>query len=242
MYTEFARYWPVISDPADYAAEACCWRDALRGKLGPGRHEILELGVGGGNNLSYLTADFGAVGVDISPQMIEQARRLNPDVEFHAGDMRTIRLGHKFNAVIIHDAISYMLSEDDLRATFATAAEHLEPGGVLICSPDWLRESFCDPYVSHGTNSAGGVTFTTVEYTHDPDPDDTTIESLMWYIIREDGRLRVERDRHVFGLFSKATWLRVMREAGFEAETTPYDVHDDHRESYLFVGVLPANV
>ena len=57
MYTEFARYWTLISDPADYAEEARYWREALRSRLGPGRHEILELGVGGGNNLSHLTDD-----------------------------------------------------------------------------------------------------------------------------------------------------------------------------------------
>jgi len=121
MYTEFARYWPLISDPADYAKEAACWRNALRSRLGPGRHEILELGVGGGHNLSHLTAEFQAVAADISPQMVEQARRLNPSVEFHVGDMRTLRLRRKFKAVLIHDAISYMVSEDDLRATLATA-------------------------------------------------------------------------------------------------------------------------
>ena len=153
MYTEFARYWQLISDPADYAVEARCWRDALRSKLGPGRHEILEMGVGGGNNLSHLKSDFKFTGVDISPQMIEQARKLNPDEEFHVGDMRTIRLNRKFKAVIIHDAIDYMLSEDDLRATFATAAAHLEKGGVFITAPDCLRESFKEPFVNHGTNT-----------------------------------------------------------------------------------------
>ena len=30
MYTEFAKYWTLISDPADYAVEADHWRDALR--------------------------------------------------------------------------------------------------------------------------------------------------------------------------------------------------------------------
>ena len=30
MYAEFASHWPLISDPADYAKEAACWRDTLR--------------------------------------------------------------------------------------------------------------------------------------------------------------------------------------------------------------------
>lgn len=238
MYTEFAEYWPLISDPADYAEEAGRWRDALRSRLGPGRHEILELGVGGGNNLSHLTGDFQATAADISPQMLAQARKLNPEVEFHVGDMRSIRLGRKFKAVIIHDAIAYMLTEDDLRAAFATAAAHLDPGGVFVTSPDWVRETFRDPSVNQGTNTDGRVTLTSLKYTCDPDPTDTTIESIMWYIIREGGGIRVEHDRHVMGLFPRQTWVDLMEEAGFSVEKVRYDVHEDGRQAYLFVGTL----
>jgi SAM-dependent methyltransferase len=238
MYTDFARYWPLISAPADYANEARHWRDALRARLGPGRHTILELGVGGGNNLSHLTAEFDAVAADLSPAMIEQARKINPGVELHVGDMRTIRLGRKFKAVLIHDAICYMLTEDDLRRTFATAAAHLDKGGVFITSPDWFGETFRNPDASSGSNTDGWTTFTSFDYAFDPDPADTTYECLMWYLILEDGRLRVEQDRHVMGLFPLATWTRLMEEAGFAAEKVPYDVHDNHRESYLLVGVL----
>jgi SAM-dependent methyltransferase len=238
MYTDFAEYWTLISDPADYAEEARHWRDALRSRLGPGRHQILELGVGGGNNLSHLTSDFDAVAADISPRMIEQARKLNPGVEFHVGDMRSIRLERTFKAVLVHDAIAYMLTADDLRATFATAAAHLEPGGVFITAPDWLRETFREPFVEHTTRSDGTVTFTHVEYTYDPDPTDAAIETLCWYLIREGADLRIEQDRHITGLFSLDVWLDLMREAGFDAEAVSCGCEDDPRQPYLLVGVL----
>ena len=88
MYSEFARYWRLISPPADYAEEARCWRETLRERLGPGRHALLERGGVGGNNLSHLTDQFDAVAVDLSPQMLEQARQLNPGVELRVGDSR----------------------------------------------------------------------------------------------------------------------------------------------------------
>jgi len=122
LYDKLAYLWPVISPPEDYADEAAYWREALRRRLGPGRHCLLELGVGGGHNLSHLAGEFDAVAVDISPKMLELSRRLNPAVEHHLGDMRTFRLpGRAFDAVLIHDAVSYMLTEDDLRAAFAPA-------------------------------------------------------------------------------------------------------------------------
>jgi hypothetical protein len=152
--------------------------------------------------------------------------------------MRTVRLGRKFRAVIIHDAISYMLNEEDLRMTFATAVAHLEPGGVFITAPEYLQETFKGPCVSHSTKSDGETELTHIEYVYDPDPTDTTIESIMFYLIREAGRLRIEQDRHVVGLFPLQRWLALMSEAGFEVERRPYDVPEYGRELYLLVGVL----
>ena len=238
MYDELAHLWPLFSAREDYVAEADLWRDALRDKLGPGRHEILELGVGGGNNLSHLTDDFQATAVDLSERMLRNSISLNPGVKHHVGDMRSIRLGKTFRAVLIHDAISYMLTEDDLRRTFTTACAHLDHGGVFVVTPDDFRETFHGPRVSHGTNTDGHTELTLVEYQYDPDPSDTTTESRMFYLIREGEELRIEQDRHVFGLFPLQTWLDLMQKAGFTVEKRPYDVHDDGREAYLLVGVL----
>ncbi|MCI2430619.1 class I SAM-dependent methyltransferase [Candidatus Acetothermia bacterium] len=237
MYDEFAHLWPWISAPEGYAEEARFWRDALREELGPGRHHILELGVGGGNNLSHLTKDFQATAVDLSEKMLAHSKKLNPGVEYIVGDMRTIRLDRKFKAVIIHDAISYMLTEDDLRATFATAAAHLEPGGVFITAPDWFKETFPGLRVSHKTRANAQTELTYFEYAYDSDPNDSVMETILIYFIRERGQLRVEEDLHVTGLFPIQTWVNLMTEAGFVVEKKEYPVHDDPRQAYLLAGV-----
>jgi len=238
MYDEFAHLWPLISLPEKYAAEARYWRDAVRKKLGPERHEILELGVGGGHNLSHLTNEFQATAVDLSHKMIQNSMKLNPDVEHHVGDMRSVRLGKKFKAVLIHDAISYMLTEEDLRLAFATTVAHLDPGGVFVTSPEYFRETFFGPRVGHSTHSDGETELTFIEYSHDPDPSDTTIETIMFYFIREKGILRIEQDRHITGLFPKATWTGLMEESGFQVEEYPFPFGDHPRQNCLLVGLL----
>ena len=230
---------PLISAPADYAREADLWRLALRETLGLGRHRLLELGVGGGNNLSHLTGEFDATAVDRSEAMLANSRRLNPRVAHVVGDMRTVRLGRTFDAVLIHDAISYLVSEEELRQTLATARAHLGPGGVFITAPDHYRETFRAGATAHAPASDGHTELTHVEYTYDPDPADTMVESLSLYILREDGGpARVEVDRHALGLFPLARWMALMAEAGFSVEQRPYDVHDDGREAWLLVGLL----
>lgn len=238
LYDELAWLWPLVSDPADYAEEASYWRAALRDKLGPGRHHILELGVGGGNNLSHLTKDFRATAVDLSPGMLEHSKKLNPDVEHITGDMRTIRLNRKFAAVIIHDAIGYMKSEEELESAIATAAAHLEPGGVFITAPDYIKENFPGARLSHKTSKKEDIDFAFVEYDYDKNPDDDQCETLLIYIINRKGAIQVEYDHHVLGLFSLDTWRRLFNDAGFELELKDYPVDDDIRQQrYLYVGV-----
>jgi methyltransferase family protein len=238
LYTDLAPLWPQVSPPENYADEARHWRDALREHLGAGRHRLLELGVGGGNNLSHLTAECDAEAVDLSPGMLEHSRRLNPSVLHHVGDMRSVRLGRAFDAVIAHDAISYLTTEDDLRATFATAAAHLRRGGLLLVAPDWTRESFPGASTSlhEPRGPQGAVRF--LQYVHDPDPADTTIEAVYAFMIRRGARIEVVEDRHTLGLFPLATWLARIEEAGFRAGKRPYPVHQDGHEGWILTGVL----
>lgn len=238
LYKDLAWLWHLVSPREAYEQEAQDWKEALRAKLGPGRHEILELGVGGGHNLSYLTDDFQATAVDLSEGMLEHSRRWNPDVEHHVGDMRTVRLGRKFRAVIIHDAIDYMCSEEDLRQAFESAAAHLDPGGIFITAPDYFRETFQEPEVHHTTHSDGETELTFLEYCYDPDPSDTTVESVMVYLIRRGAEVRIEEDRHVTGLFPKGTWLRLLEEAGFSVEEWHAHHHGDPRQALMFIGRL----
>lgn len=238
LYHDLAFLWPIISPPEEYAPEAWHLKDVLREKLGPGRHTLLELGTGGGHVLSHLAGEFPATAVDLSEKMLDLSMKLNPGVTHHVGDMRTVRLGQTFEAVLIHDAINYMLTEEDLRAALMTARAHLKAGGVLITAPDWFKETFRGPAVLHWTKGQGDREVTFIEYVHDPDSSDTTIESIYFYLINQGQGLRVEQDRHITGLFPKNTWLRLMTEAGFTATEAPYPVYEGGYGGNLIVGVL----
>ena len=239
LYNELAYLWPVISPPEDYAVEALYWLRAIESKLGPGMHSLLELGVGGGHLLSHLTHRHKATAVDISPRMLELSRGRNPGVEHRLGDMRTVRLGRVFDAVLIHDAVSYMLTENDLRAAFETARTHLGPGGLLVVAPDMVKESFREDKVIRWTTSAGSITITTEERLHDLDPSDTQVESLFTYNITENGVHRIVQDLHVTGLFSIDAWTRLMEGTGFKVERTPLPGDEGYGE-WLFTGVAVA--
>jgi SAM-dependent methyltransferase len=53
-------------------------------------------------------------------------------VELHAGDMRQVSLGRRFDRVLVpFGGLWCMLDDDDLHAALTTAARHLGPGGRL---------------------------------------------------------------------------------------------------------------
>jgi SAM-dependent methyltransferase len=241
LYRELAAWWPLFSAPADYAEEAGIHRRLLAEAGQPPLRTVLELGSGGGNNASHLKRHFQLTLVDLSPGMLEVSRALNPECEHLQGDMRTVRLGRFFDAVFIHDAIGYMTTEQDLRAAIETAFVHCRPGGGALFAPDHLRENFRTG-TDHGGHDGDGRGVRYLEWTWDPDPADTTYLADYAYLFRNpDGSVQVEHDRHVQGLFPRATWLRLLDQVGFRARAVPVEHSELEPGSYeLFAATRPA--
>src|SRR5512145_676545 len=115
LYNELAEWWPLMSAPEDYEEEATFYFNAMQEAASGRIDTLLELGAGGGNNASFMKRRVKQlVLVDLSDGMLAHSRKLNPECEHHVGDMRSVRLGRIFDAVFVHDAISYMSTEQDL--------------------------------------------------------------------------------------------------------------------------------
>jgi SAM-dependent methyltransferase len=241
MYGELAGWWPLLSAPATYAEEAEIYRRLLTEAADRPPVTVLELGSGGGNNASHLKAHFRLTLVDLSPGMLEVSRELNPECEHLQGDMRTVRLGRSFDAVFVHDAVNYMTTTEDLAQVLATAFLHCRPGGAALFCPDQLRETFRTGTDWGGHDGDGRRAARFLEWTWDPDPLDTTCTVDYAYLLREaDGSVRVEHDRHVEGLFPRATWLELLEAAGFRARAVPVEHSELEPGRYeVFVATRP---
>jgi SAM-dependent methyltransferase len=238
LYGELAGWYHLLTAPEDYEEEAVFYsallREATEGELGT----VLELGSGGGNNALHMKANFGMVLTDLSEEMLELSKTINPDLEHIQGDMRTLRLGRTFDGVFLHDAVCYMTTEKDLRAAIQTAAAHCRPGGGAVVAPDYVAETFRESNETGGNDGPDGRALRYMEWCQAPEPGASVYYTDFAYMLREaNGDVRVVHDRHVDGLFPRATWMRLMEEAGFETRETPL-VHSEvepgvHR---VFVG------
>ncbi len=100
-----------------------------------GRGPICDLGCGPGHVARYLR-DAGAdvFGVDLSPQMIAQARQLNPEIDFREGNMLALDLEDRSLAGIVAFYAIVNIPQESLSLAFAETHRVLKPGGLLLLS------------------------------------------------------------------------------------------------------------
>lgn len=218
FYSDFARWWPLISPVEEYGEEAGEFVRIFR-ESGCAINTMLELGSGGGHNAYYLKQHFKLTLTDISEPMLAVSRDLNPECEHFPGDMRTLALGRTFDAVFVHDAIDYMTTEADLGAAMGTVYRHCRPGGVALFVPDGCMESFEPETSTGGADGADGCVVRYLEWSYDPDPGDTVGTTHYTFLMREvDGVVNTATETHEFGLFPLATWVRLCEAQGFSVE------------------------
>jgi SAM-dependent methyltransferase len=98
-----------------------------------GRGRVCDLGCGPGHIARYLH-DAGAevFGLDLSPRMLEQARRLNPGIRFQEGDMLKLDIPSDSLAGITAFHAIVNIPKELLPQVFKEMARALKPGGRLL--------------------------------------------------------------------------------------------------------------
>ena len=132
LYGDLAPWFHLLTPPEEYADEAALQPRAPARAASTGRsRRCSSSGRAAATSASHLQRSMRAhADRPVAGRCSRSARRINPECEHLVGDMRTLRLGRTFDAVLVHDAICYMTTEADLRAAMATAFEHLRPGGA----------------------------------------------------------------------------------------------------------------
>ena len=238
LYGDLVSWYRMFTPPSEYAGEAASYRAAFDSAVTPPPRTLLELGAGAGHNAFHLKQRFQCTLTDLSDAMLSLSRELNPDCEHLHGDMRTLRLGRQFDVVLVHDAIAYMLSEQDLAATMATAFAHTRPGGAALFAPDHMTETFHEG-TDFTTGEDGDRALRAIAWAWDPDPSDNSYTVEYAFLLREGTRVTTAHDTHVEGLFPRATWVRLLTDAGFSVEMVARPVDDEGASDEVFLARRP---
>lgn len=217
LYSTLTPWYALLDAVEDHEAEVAEFLQGFEAAITGPRETLLELGAGAGNNAAFAKRAFHCTLADISEPMLQLSRAQNPECAHVLGDMRTLRLGRTFDAVLVHDSIVYMRTELELRAALATAFVHTRPGGAAILAPDCFQEDFHE-YSQLHEGELGERSLRCLEWSWDPDPTDSSYVVEYAFLLRESGHVRCVHDTHHEGLFEFSTWSRLIQETGFELE------------------------
>ena|ERR1017187_564621 len=100
-----------------------------------GRGKVCDMGCGPGHVARYLRdAGTAVFGLDLSPRMLDHARKLNPDISFRQGNMLALDLPDAMLAGIAAFYCIVNLPQESLSVAFREMARVLQPSGLLLLS------------------------------------------------------------------------------------------------------------
>lgn len=239
MYTRMAELYDLIYSFKDYASESRTLHDIIARCARTVRRErrtLLDVACGTGVHLSHLREWYDVEGIELSPWMIDVARRRLPDVPLHQYDMRHFDLGRRFDAVTcLFSAIGYMRNVGELRQAVATMARHVLPGGLVIVEPWIAPDRFIDGHTHVHVAEGEGVKVARVVLARRQ--GDTSVLEMHHMVASESG---VERfvERHDVTLFTHEQYMSAFTAAGLVA------VHDADglNGRGLYVGLASARI
>ena len=141
-------YAELVVDGADWENEAF---DLLAKLVAGSGRTVLDVGCGPGRTTGSLAArGLRVVGIDLSPGMIEVARRDHPALDFRVGSMTALDLPDGSVAGIVAWWSIIHLPREVVPQAFAEFHRVLAPGGVLLLGFHVGTES------THKTSGYGG--------------------------------------------------------------------------------------
>ena len=135
VFKDYARYYDALYRNKDYMKEARDIDRLLRRQAGAqGIVTLLNLGCGTGKHDRCLNAlGYAVDGVDMSAEMIQEARVAGSGNDYEVADIRTYAPQKKYDAVIsMFHVISYQNTNEDVVNAFGTARRALDAGGLFL--------------------------------------------------------------------------------------------------------------
>lgn len=97
--------------------------------------KVLDLGSGTGRPVcaALVAAGHDVLGIDLSPSMLERARKQVPQAKFEHVDVRNFSApSATFDAITVYWSMLTDFSQDDIRQSIRKIYDWLKPGGVFV--------------------------------------------------------------------------------------------------------------
>lgn len=136
MYDALAPFYASLNGEVDYEGMAEYLSVLFQRHFDGEVVDVLDLGCGSGNvTLPLASLGYGMIGVDISEEMLAEAREKDEEgrVLWLLQDMRSFELyGTVEAAVCTLDGINHLLSKKDVEKCFSLVHNYLVPDGIFV--------------------------------------------------------------------------------------------------------------
>lgn len=136
MYDALAPFYAALNGEVDYEGMAEYLSDVFTKHFDGEVADVLDLGCGSGNvTLPLASRGYGMIGVDISEEMLSEAREKDTEgrVLWLSQDMRSFELYGTVEATVCTlDGINHLTSKEDVEKCFSLVHNYLVPGGIFV--------------------------------------------------------------------------------------------------------------
>ena len=235
MIYKTAKYYDDIYAAAekDYRLETRLLQKLIRRfKVSPGKR-LLDAACGTGSHTALLSRSYEVEGLDLDTGMLAMARKKNPGLLFHHGDMVDFQLNKQFDVITcLFSAIGHVRTKVRLRKAIRSMARHLVPGGILIVEPWFAPDQW---YVGNtGVIEVEKPGFRLVRMSHSGRRRNVSLLEFEYLIGTPKGLQHISELLEL-GLFEQKDYLEAFRRAGLEVTHDPEGL--DGRG--LYIGLKP---
>lgn len=211
MYVRSAQLYDRLYHFKDYARASADLRSLLQ-EHRPQARSLLDVACSTGRHLENLQQHYQVEGLDISPELLEVARRRCPAVPFHQGDMCDFDLGRRFDVVTcLFASIAYIRTVENLHRAIANMARHLQPDGLFVVEPWLTPEQFWpDHLVMNTTDQAGEK----ICWMYVAKAQDRVVTHDINFMVGTREGVSHFQERHQMGLFRAEDYAQAMEAAG----------------------------
>jgi SAM-dependent methyltransferase len=181
---------------------------------------VVDLGCGGGQWLRRLNkTGYESCGIDVSPSMIQLAKKASPASQLICGSFSAIELPKCDAITSLGEPLNYLNSGPAVRRTMRNVFSAIRPGGLFIFD---VRHPARKPFTSRETHRTADGWFC-----HALIEEDSRTGELVRYITTfrqtKAGQYRRNNEVHRLRLFPQAEMAGWLRAIGFRVQ---------HRRSY----------
>ena len=217
-YGSFSEVYDTFMDNVPYREWAGYIEEKLR-QQGIEEGLVLDLGCGTGSMTEELAdAGYDMIGVDSSPEMLEQAfekkETSGHDILYLLQDMREFELYGTVRAVVsCCDSLNYILEPEELLRVFRLVNNYLDPGGMFLF--DFSTE---EKYRQIGEDTiADSREEGSFIWDNFYDPEEKINQYDLTFFLREDsGLYRKYEETHMQRAYSAEEIKTLLQEAGME--------------------------